>query len=54
MIFAAEKVSVVGEVVWVTDKLCGVAFDRPIASSEVHRIRALANFVATVAVGKSA
>jgi len=43
--FKAEKVSAAGIVVWVDGDRCGVAFDTPIAATEVQRIRAFAHFV---------
>jgi hypothetical protein len=49
----AEKIRIVGEVVWSDGDQCAVAFDTPIAIAEVKRIRALARLVEVIAVPRN-
>ncbi len=46
--FRAGNVQAIGEVVWAEGDRCGIAFDIPIGSNEVSRLRSLANFVRSV------
>ena len=46
--FRAGNVHALGEVVWADGDRCAIAFDIPIGSNEVSRLRSLANFVRSV------
>jgi len=46
--FSAGKVRAACEVIWSDADQCAVAFDIPIASAEVGRLRSLANFINVV------
>ena len=46
--FRAGNVHALGEVVWAEGDRCAIAFDIPIGSDEVSRLRSLANFVRSV------
>jgi hypothetical protein len=48
--FATEKIELAGEIIWVEGDQCGVEFGTPLATNEVTRIRALAEFISASAV----